>query len=107
MNNKIFTPGEILTIQTNMNEIEKNLGHPIPGGFIDASDMKDHILRPGEVSTVCQNIERVTGSPKKRRAPINSTSDLESVIILVLLAVGAICVFFDFVLGVDLLWWTH
>lgn len=109
MNNRLFTPGEILTIESNLREIEKNLGHSIPGGFIDASELKDHILRPGEVMTVCRNIESIgkTYNKKVRYVSNNNPDKLETIIGIAVLGIGAIILLFDFALGIDLLWWTH
>lgn len=60
MNNHIFTPGELVTIRTNLYNIEKTLGHEIPGGLVDMSELKDYILSPGELLTVSHNLRYVT-----------------------------------------------
>ena len=59
MNNKMLTAGEVLRIQNNLNELEKCLGHPIPGGIIDASTLKDHLLTGGEVLRITNNIREI------------------------------------------------
>ena len=59
MNKKMLTAGEVLRIQNNLNEIEKCLGHPIPGGIIDASTLKDHMLSAGEVLRITNNIREI------------------------------------------------
>lgn len=90
MNNYIYTPGELVTIRTNLKEIEDTLGYPIPGGLVDMSDLKDYILSPGEVATVSENLRRVNKirSTKSYNAPYEETplSNAIALIIIGLLA---------------------
>lgn len=97
MNNKIFTTGEIVTIRTNLNEIEKTLGHPIPGGMIDVSNLKDHVLRPGEVITVCQNIKDIQGKPRRHYSTNSSEGNEfhgEIIMFLLYVIIGGIITLF-------------
>ncbi len=55
----MLTEGEVLRIQNILNEIEKCLGHPISGGIIDVSTLKDHILTGGEVLRITNNIRKI------------------------------------------------
>jgi len=107
MKNKIFTTGEILTIKTNLREIEKNLGGPIPGGVIDVDDLKDHILRPGEVVTVCSNLRALNkrDSSYKGSTPYGSKTTPGSAIkaIIFLLAVSGIIFIIEKILGLTIL----
>ena len=88
MNNKIFTPGELVTIRTNLDEIEKTLGHPIPGGMVDMSELKDYILSPGEVLTTTENLRRVDRVRNARRYKSynNPFSEALSLILIGLMA---------------------
>jgi hypothetical protein len=56
MKNRMLKTGEILTIEQNIEAIEKSLGHPIPSGLVDPNSIKDHLLTTGEVLTICSNI---------------------------------------------------
>ena len=104
MNKKLFRPGEILTIRSNLYEIEKTLGEPIPGGLIDVSELKDHLLRPGEVLTYCENIKEIRGRDYRRNYPTNKPdSKLETIVGLVLLGIGAFMCLLDYVFGINLL----
>lgn len=60
MKNRIMGAVEVNTVKCNLENIEKTLGRSIPAGLIGADDLKDHILSPMEVYTVCNNIERIT-----------------------------------------------
>ncbi len=73
MYKKMLTAGEILRIQTNLNEIEKCLGHPIPGGIIDASTLKDHILSGGEVLRITNNIREI-----EKRANVGKSEPVQT-----------------------------
>ncbi len=97
MKNRLYTGGEIMTIQANMREIEKHLNRPIPGGLVSADDLKDHLLTTGEVLTICQNIESVTKNDR-RHARVQTTgtaSTLEMIIGFAVLALGLLAYFFD------------
>lgn len=111
MKDKIFRPGEVLTIESNLRAIEKNLGHPIPGGFIDASELSDHILTTGEVLTVCQNIHNVRKAGGYNDRPrYNTNQDAPPMtlrgfisITLFLVVIGIIIKIIESILGLHIL----
>ena len=99
MKNTIFTTGEIVTIETNLREIEKTLGHPIPGGLIDAADLKDHILRPGEIATICQNFRHLDKNRSRtnyssNRGACTGLEGIEFIIGICVLGFGLLCCIF-------------
>ena len=96
--NKMFTAGEIVTIKTNLHEIEKHLGHPIPGGLVDVSELKDHVLRGGELVTVCRNIKEITGPKSYVKRPRytsnNSDTSIELIIFILYFVIGGLVMLF-------------
>jgi len=103
MNNKIFSPGEVVTIRNNLRNIEKNLGHSVPGGYIDYSDLKDHILSPGEVVIIARNIRSVSGS---RRGHYNSHPSDGGYLLLatgVLVIVGILLLIVESIFNINIL----
>lgn len=56
--NKMMSSGEAQVVRFNLDQIERELGHAVPGGLLDYSDMTK-ILSPGEVNHICYNIKEV------------------------------------------------
>lgn len=75
MKNTILTAGEIMRINTNLREIEKYLGCPIPGGVIDVNDLKDHVLTAGEVMRMCTNLREIRKATIAGRTNYGHRSD--------------------------------
>lgn len=73
---RLYTPGEIIKIRTNLDEIERHLRGPVPPGLIDPSLLKDRLLSPGEVTTICANLSQFKKSGRARRQNDYTGSDL-------------------------------
>lgn len=96
MMNKMFTTGEVVTIKTNLRAIENYLGHPIPGGVVNVNDLKDHILRGGEVVTYCHNLKTLVDNRRRyNNAPKSFTEvKMEIFLFALFVLVGSIVMLF-------------
>ena len=97
MKNKMYTTGEIVTIKSNLRAIEEYLGRPIPGGVVDVSELKDHLLRGGEVVTYCHNLKEISSPPRRRTAVSNSLPSetmTEIILFILFIVIGSIVMLF-------------
>lgn len=101
--NRLFTAGEIITISTNIREIERTLGGSIPGGLIDVSDLKDHILSPGEVVTICNNLSHFKRNVHRYNRSNNSSEGNIALSFLILTIVGTILLIIETIFNIKIL----
>ena len=97
MNNRIFSSSEITYITTNINMIEKRLGHPIPGGAVNYDELSRKVLTSSEVGNICHNINMVAKRQGRSYSAYNSENDspLAVLIGLVVIIIAFIATYFD------------
>lgn len=101
--NKLLKAGEVWTVKSNINAIEKSLGYHIPDTMIDISVLKDHPLTTGEIITYCKNVENIRGREYRNRYNTTKDSKLEMIIGFLILGAGLLLYLLDSMFGIVLL----
>lgn len=87
MMNKMMSSGEAQVVRFNLDQIERQLGHKVPSGYLDYSSLTE-MLSPSDVNRICYNIKEVERN--RRYSNRNSVEEgVENFQLIILIFYGA------------------
>ena len=80
MKKEIMGMVETSVAASNIEAIEYRLGHKIPSGMVDVTELGDHLLSMTELSRIVTNLQSVEATMKARKDPkLQKINDFELV----------------------------
>ena len=98
MNKEIMGMVETSVAASNIESIEYRLGHKIPSGIVDVTELGDHLLSLTELSRIVNNIQSVEATMKARKDPqLKKINDFELIFEVILVIPIVLIILYAFI----------